>query len=157
MKTLPLALTILSALASTNTLADDEKGDVSVWNTYRVTIANATVNQVITPPAIIAHNRDFKLFNIAEPASTELSVMAESGNVSPLLESLAGNANVSAVMSSLEQNPRVILPGSSITVAIKAPKQTYFTVASMLATTNDAFTSATLKAPGKIVIQMLRR
>jgi len=75
--------------------------------------------------------------------------MAESGNVAPLLGSLENNPAVSAVMSTLDQTPPVILPGQSITVTIQAPEKTYFTVAGMLATTNDAFTSATLKAPKK--------
>lgn len=145
MKILPLAMTMAmaSSFVSTSVMADD------ALNTYHVTITNATAHQVITPPAVIAHNKHFKLFNVAEPASTELISLAESGNVEPLLTSLQNNVNVSATMSTLDQTPPVILPGHSITVEIMAPKKTYFTVASMLATTNDAFTSVTLKAPKK--------
>ncbi len=145
MKLLPLALTMASALAVSNAIADDD--NTNKLNTYHVTITNTTVNHVITPPAVIAHNAHFSLFKVTEVASPELVIMAESGNVTPLLDSLAKNAYVSAVMSTLDQTPPVILPGHSITVTIKAPKRTYFTVASMLATSNDAFTSATLKAP----------
>jgi len=148
MKLLPTSLTVTlalaSALATSNALASDKK-----LNTYHVTITNTTANHVITPPAVIAHNKKFKLFKVTEEASPELAIMAESGNVGPLLEALADNQNVSATMTTLDQAPPVILPGTSITVEIKAPKRTFFTVAAMLATTNDAFTSATLKAPKK--------
>jgi len=148
MKLLPTSLSITlalaSALAASNAMAHSKE-----LNTYHVTITNTTANHVITPPAVIAHNKNFKLFKVTEAASPELVIMAESGNVSPLLEALAGDSNVAATMTTLDQAPPVILPGTSITVEIKAPKKTYFTVAAMLATSNDAFTSATLKAPKK--------
>lgn len=145
MKILPIAIAMASAIAFSNVMASDKKA----LNTYHVTITNTTANHVITPPAVIAHNRHFKLFTITKPASAELAIMAESGNVSPLLTALASDSNVSAVMSTLDQAPPVILPGNSITVEIKAPRKTYFTIAGMLATTNDAFTSVTLKGPRK--------
>jgi len=145
MKILPIVLAMASSLAFTNAMA----GDYEDLNTYHVTITNTTAHHVITPPAVIAHNRHFKLFKVTEAASPELTIMAESGNLNPLLGSLESNTNVSAVMSTLDQTPPVILPGHSITVEIKAPKKTYFTVAGMLATSNDAFTSATLRAPKK--------
>ncbi len=144
MKLLPITLSMTLALASANVFAHSNE-----INTYHVTITNTTANHVITPPAVIAHNRHFKLFKVTEAASAGLVVMAESGNVTPLLNELAGNTNVSATMSTLDQTPPVILPGQSITVEIKAPNRTYFTVAGMLATSNDAFTSVTLKAPKK--------
>ncbi len=146
MKTLRLGLAIASSLVCTTAIADDA---TKKMNTYHVTITNTTAHHIITPPAVIAHNGHFKLFNVTEAASPELVIMAESGNVSPLLASLSGNSDVSAVMSTLDHELPVILPGHSITVEIKAPKRTYFTVAGMLATSNDAFTSATLKAPKK--------
>ena len=147
MKILPLTLAMASCLVFANVMAKDNRSND--LNTYHLTITNTTLHHVITPPAVIAHNKHFKLFKIAEEASAELSVMAESGNVSPLLSSLENNPYVSAVMTSLDQTPPVILPGHSLTVEIKAPKKTYFTVAAMLATSNDAFTSVTLKAPKK--------
>ncbi len=141
---IPMSLAMSLALASSNVMAHGND-----LNTYHVTITNTTAHHVITPPAVIAHNKHFKLFKVAEAASPNLIIMAESGNVSPLLEELAGNSNVSATITTLDQSPPVILPGTSITVEIKAPKKTYFTIAGMLATSNDAFTSVTLKAPKK--------
>lgn len=146
MKTLRFGLAIVSSLVCATAIADDA---TKKMNTYHVTITNMTAHHIITPPAVIAHNGHFKLFNVTEAASPELVILAESGNVSPLLASLSSNSDVSAVMSTLDQEPPVILPGHSITVEIKAPKRTYFTVAGMLATSNDAFTSATLMAPKK--------
>ena len=146
MNKLSIALALASTVAFSNAMASDDDDDL---NTYHVTITNTTANHVITPPAVIAHNHKFNLFKVTKPASDELAIMAESGNVSPLLDSLAGNKNVSATMSTLDQAPPVVLPGNSITVEIKAPKRTLFTVAAMLATTNDAFTSVTMRAPKK--------
>lgn len=145
MKTLPLILAMASSLACASVMAKDYHSDD--MNTYHVTVTNTTAHQIITPPAVIAHNRNFKLFNVTGVASAELIMMAEGGNVTPLLDSLENNPNVSATMSSLDQTPHVIMPGHSITVKIKAPKKTMFTVAGMLATTNDAFASVTMKAP----------
>lgn len=146
MKILPIVIALASSLVLSNAMASDNNKS---YNTYHVTITNMTANHVITPPAVIAHNNKFKLFTVTKPASAELAIMAESGNVSPLLGKLANNPNVSVVMSTLDQTPPVILPGKSITVEIKAPKRTYFTIAGMLATSNDAFTSATLRGPRK--------
>jgi len=148
MKLLPLSLSVTLAMAST-LAASNVMAHSNELNTYHVTITNTTANHVITPPAVIAHNKNFKLFKVTEAASPGLVIMAESGNVSPLLEALAGDSNVAATMTTLDQAPPVILPGTSITVEIKAPNKTYFTVAGMLATSNDAFTSVTLKAPKK--------
>lgn len=151
MKKLPIALAVASCLTLSGAFADDRDNDhhENRYNTYHVTITNTTTNHIITPPTVIAHNAHFKLFQIAQPASEELSTMAESGNNGPLMESLADNDYVYATASSLDQAPPVILPGSSIVIKIRAPKKAYFTVASMLATTNDAFASVTLKGPKK--------
>jgi len=152
MKSLPLTLAqamgLAAGLATSLTLSNAmaSHGDL---NTYHVTITNTTAHHVITPPAVIAHNKHFKLFKVTEAASPGLVILAESGNPEPLLDEVANNANVSATMTTLEQTPPVILPGTSITVEIQAPKRTYFTVAGMLATSNDAFTSVTLKGPKK--------
>lgn len=145
MKKLPIALALASCFALSSATADDR----DKMSTYHVTITNTTANHVITPPAVIAHNKHYKLFQVAMPASEELGILAESGNNGPLLTSLADNHYVYATASTLDQEPPVILPGHSITVEIKAPKRTYFTIAGMLATSNDAFTSVTLKAPKK--------
>lgn len=144
MKKSPIVLAMASCLVFFNAMASDNE-----LNTYHVTVTNTTLHHIITPPAIIAHNRHFQLFKVTEAASPELVIMAESGNVTPLLDALASHPGVSAVMSTLDQTPAVILPGHSITVEIQAPKNSYFTIAGMLATTNDAFTSATVKAPKK--------
>jgi len=138
MKKLPIAVALTSCLAFSSAMADNDDN----YRTYHVTITNTTAHHVITPPVVIAHNKRFKLFNIAQPSSDELATMAETGNNEPLLTSLADNMNVSATASGSG-----IHAGESITVEIMAPKRSHFTVAGMLATTNDAFTAVTLKGP----------
>ncbi|PCJ48897.1 MAG: hypothetical protein COA74_07910 [Gammaproteobacteria bacterium] len=148
MKKLPLVLAVASALSFATVFADGIDRDRNNKFTYHVTITNTTANQILTPPTVIAHNRKFKLFELAQPASDELIIMAEGGNNGPLISSLGDN-NVYATASSLDQTPPVIMPGNSITIEIKAPRRTFFTVTTMLATTNDAFASVTLRGPKK--------
>jgi len=146
MKKLSIALAIASSFILSNASADGWKHKM---NTFHVTITNTTANHVITPPTVIAHYSKFKLFEVAEPASEELAIMAESGDNGPLIESLDMTRGVIATASSHDQTPPVILPGHSITIEIKARNRPYFTIAGMLATSNDAFTAVTLKGPKK--------
>lgn len=140
MKKSPIAVAMAFCLTFSNAMADDDNN----YHTYHVTITNATGNHFITPPVIIAHNKHFKLFQVTQKASDELATMAETGNNAPLLALLVVNDNVSATASGVG-----IHPSESITIEIMAPKETYFTVAGMLAASNDAFTSVTIKAPKK--------
>jgi len=138
MKKLPIALAMASCLAFSNVIADDDNN----MKTYHVTITNTTANHIITPPIVIAHKKRFKLFHVAQPASAELATMAETGNNMPLIDSLSMDSHVSAIASGTG-----IHAGESITVTIEAPRRSHFTVAGMLATTNDAFTAVTVKGP----------
>lgn len=145
MKKLPIAVAMASCLMFSNAMAHEENN----YRTYHVTITNTTLNHVITPPVVIAHNKHFKLFKITQPASDELATMAETGNNGPLLDALEYAEGVFATANSLDQTPPVVLPGQSITITIEAPKKSYFTIAGMLATSNDAFMATTLKGPKK--------
>ncbi len=114
--------------------------------TYHVKITNTTAHHVITPPTIIAHNKYFKLFQVGSkehPASAGLELMAETGDNSMLISEVEADPNVSVVVNGGAPIPY----GESLVVEVKAPPYTYFTVAGMLASTNDAFVAATVRAP----------
>jgi len=104
--------------------------------TYEVTVTNGTPYQVIAPPIVIAHDRDFKLFKIGEAASDGLAYLAENGDPSMLASELSGNPDVVATAIG---GP--VLPGKTVTVEIQAPRHARFSIAGMLANTNDAFFS----------------
>lgn len=154
MKKLALS-TAVAALLSTNIAFADDDHDDRKMMVYHVTITNTTVNHVLTPPLIVAHKKGFHLFSVGNsehPASDGLATLAETGNPGPLAEELSDNPKVYSVTVGPEQAGSVeaalIFGGTpSITYEIHAPKGTMFSVASMLATTNDAFTSVTMKSP----------
>ncbi len=146
MKKLALSTAITAALCFNPVFADDDHDEMM---TYHVTITNATVNHKITPPIVIAHKKGFHLFKLGDanyPASAELAELAETGNPGPLADMLSYNPKVKAVVT----GDALIHGGTPYTIEIQAPKKTYFTVAGMLASTNDAFTAVmNVKAPKK--------
>lgn len=111
---------------------DDHEG-----RRYAVTITNLTRGQVLTPPVVIVHNRDFTLFTPGEPARPELARLAEDGMTQPLVDALATEDGVYQTHVG-----GAIPPGHSTTVEIEVSGPFRFlTAAGMLATTNDGFYS----------------
>ena len=105
---------------------------------YAVTITNVTRGQVITPPVVMSHTEDFRLFTPGTPAIAELVVLAEEGAVGPLLDVLATRPEVFEAQAGGD----VLTPGASVTIEITAPgTYRHVTAVGMLATTNDAFFS----------------
>ena len=143
MKKLTLASAITAALCINPAFADNGHHDMMV---YHVTITNTTTNHVITPPIVIAHKKGFHLFhlgNIDKPASEGLATLAETGSPMKLADMLGHDDKVTNV-----EIGDFVKPGMPYTVTIVAPKNTQFSVAAMLASSNDAFTSAVnIKAP----------
>ena len=124
---------VASMLASSVTFADDEKEN---GQRFAVTITNITRGQVITPPVVISHNDNFKLFILGSPAIPELAALAEDGPTAPLLGFLATRPDVYDFAASAGP----LLPGNSVTLEISSPGDfRYISAAGMLATTNDAF------------------
>lgn len=154
MKKTLTALAVSTAFLATSAIAD---GYEKHWKTYHVKITNTTAYQVITPPTVVAHNGKYKMFEVTQPASVELATMAETGNPGPLSTAASEDGNVYSVKVGMQLNeetgmmePAVIPPGHSLVVTIEAPKKAYFTVAGMLASTNDGFMAAVnVKAPKK--------
>ena len=119
---------------------------------YEVTITNLTSGQIFSPPIVITHKQDFKLFELGEMASDELAALAEDGMTDPLTELVN---EYSGATSRVAEGP--VLPGESITIEIEAkPGAWYLSLAGMLVTTNDAFFAVRdIKVPivGKSVME----
>jgi hypothetical protein len=104
--------------------------------TYEITITNATKHHVFTPPIIIAHRHNFKLFSVGGEATDGLTALAEGGDTSILYGEVVNARGVAKVMTT-----NTFIPyGQTATFTIEAPRfGMYFSVAGMLATTNDGF------------------
>jgi len=129
-RNLSLGLVLAGVLAGT-ALPAAADGD----RTFAVRITNLTRAQILTPPAVIAHRRGYAIFEVGQPASDTLTVLAETGNPGPFADEAIFNPNVGAV-----ETGAGIPPGHSLVVEITVPEKVKFlSVAAMLATTNDAF------------------
>jgi len=132
-------------------------GDTSyaqLQRTYEITITNITPGQVLSPPVVIAHNHDFALFTLGEPAIEGLATVAESGNPDTLTAYLE---TLSSVWDYAVGGPGVVMPGESRTVQVTTSgRPLYISVAGMLGITNDAFFAVRgVKAPvaGEVVVE----
>ncbi len=104
--------------------------------TYAVTVTNLTYAQPLSPLGVILH-AESKMWVTGEASSVALEVLAEGGDNSDFI----ADSNALAAISS----DGVILPGSAGMVEISTTDRnaTYFTVATMLVNTNDAFSGLT--------------
>ena len=103
---------------------------------YEVTITNITRQQIISPPILISHSRNFQFFELGKPAPPGLAALAEDGNTEPLeayLDSLGSVYDYNVAGGG-------IMPGKSVTIEIKTKRGfRYLSAAGMLVITNDAF------------------
>jgi hypothetical protein len=105
---------------------------------YAITITNLTKGQIFSPPVVISHKDDFMLYTPGEPASVELYSLAEDASTQPLIDRLQS----SPLVMDYAEGAEPILPGRSATLRVKARGAfRNITFASMLVTTNDAFTA----------------
>ncbi len=113
--------------------------------TYEITITNITRGQLITPPVVIAHHRNFELFSVGSPAIPELVELAEDGVTDPLAALLETLPEVNDFTVSTDPIP----PGESITIEVNTQGNfNRITAVGMLATTNDAiFAVQGIRAP----------
>lgn len=125
------ALYILSAalMISGSLFAGESK-------TYEVTITNLTKGQIFTPVIAATHKSSIAFFELGEPASDELELLAENGATDPLndlLMSLPGQ-----VQDTSGTGP--IMPGAQATFMIEGSNRfNRLSFASMLLPTNDSF------------------
>jgi hypothetical protein len=122
---------VLTTAILTSGISSAEEGQ-----RYAVTITNITRGQVITPPVVISHNEEFKLFALGSPAIPQLAALAEDGVTASLLAYAAALPTV--LDTAVSAGP--LMPGTSVTLEITTRGRfRYISAASMLASTNDAF------------------
>ncbi|MCQ8879641.1 spondin domain-containing protein [Pseudoalteromonas shioyasakiensis] len=101
--------------------------------TFTVQVSNLTAGQPFSPIALIAHNEG-ALWQIGEPASTALELMAEGGDNSVLLQFADAIASVSG--------DAPVAPGAQTTLTITTDsiEQLKLSLSTMMVNTNDGFT-----------------
>lgn len=103
-------------------------------HTYDVTITNLTTKQALSPPIIASHPASVHAWQMGQPASKGLEIVAEEGMSDMLAAELKGVAtDVVAAHAHL-------LPGDAITLRVTAHEGDVLSAASMLIQTNDGFT-----------------
>ncbi len=136
------SLIILALGATLTACGDSDNNDVVVTDPvveppmsyqFSIQVTNLTNAQPLSPIAAIAHT-DGMLWQIGEPASAALELMAEGGDNSQLL------AIDAALVASSSENP--LPPGELITLMLTAEQldSLKISLATMLVNTNDAFT-----------------
>jgi len=130
---LTLVATLALLLSACN---DSDSTPPEVEYGYTVTVTNLTYAQPLSPLGIILHG-DSKMWMVGEAASLALEELAESGDNTDFL----ADSNALATSS----GAGVILPGtfSSVEISTTDRMATYFTAATMLVNTNDAFSGLT--------------
>lgn len=124
-------LLVAALLAAQSALADNHPR-----KTFEVRVTNLTSGQSFTPLLVVSHTHRVALFELGEPASTEVAIMAEAGDIGPLDALLSSTHGVGAT----EGTSGLLAPGASVTVEIEAGGRfDRISVVGMLVPTNDTF------------------
>lgn len=125
----------LTASLTGSAYGDDEEGHSS-GAFFEVTVTNLTRGQRFTPILVASHRANVRLFELGKPASPELQIVAEEGNVSPLTAALLAQPGVLDVANS----GALLDPGASTTIKVRTHGGfSHVSLAAMLIPTNDAF------------------
>lgn len=109
---------------------------MAIAASFEVTITNLTRGQRFTPILVASHKAGVKLFELGQPASPQLAILAEEGNVAPLADLLN---SMPAVLDTADSGA-LLNPGASVTVSVKTQGDFHhISLASMLIPTNDGF------------------
>ncbi|MEL0660480.1 spondin domain-containing protein [Psychromonas arctica] len=115
---------------------DNDSDSVTIIDTpveYEVLLKNLTNGQPISAPLLILHDTG-ELFEVGEPASEALELLAESGDASRILD------ETSFLLSSASATGGIVY-GETATVTVSHTAQVnYLSFTSMLGNSNDAFT-----------------
>jgi hypothetical protein len=107
---------------------------------YDVTITNLTNSISFTPILVASHRKPVTIFELGSPASEDLRIVAESGNIAPLTATLKENHEVVDVQNSGDGLDGFLAPGASVSVRVSAKRgDRLISIASMMLPTNDGF------------------
>ena len=113
---------------------------------YEVTITNTTAGQAFTPIIAATHNPELSFYELGQPASDELEMLAEGGATMPLADLLSANA---MYVNEVVTTEGLLGPGESVTFNIMGHwRLDKFSFAAMLLPTHDTFVAvSSVKLP----------
>ena len=104
---------------------------------FEVTVTNTTAGQAFTPIIAATHSSDIAFFELGQPASDELEMLAEGGNTMPLEDLLNANA---PLIRDIVTTGGLLGPGESVTFKISGKlRHDVLSFAAMLLPTHDVF------------------
>ena len=115
---------------------------------YQVTVLNLTSGLYFTPVIVSAHAPSLAIFQPGTPASEQLQVLAEGGDVTPMAELLEG------LGASVATGSGLLAPHASVEFTLSGNPGDVLSAAAMLLPTNDGFAglnSVSLPAAGETV------
>lgn len=130
-------------LLSVASIAEIPDSNAAKTQMYEVTITNLTPGQPITPPLLVTHSKDVRIFTPGEMASEQLQQLAENGNAESLVEKLQSKVSVLDIVQGTVPLVPANDPGEtglsySETFTVSAEgNMRYLSFASMLVCTND--------------------
>jgi hypothetical protein len=148
--------TLAAAIAASAIFAAPavQAGDHGVRH-YAITVTNLTRAQPMAPPAVVAHNDDYRMFTLGSPGGPELAQLAEAGNGMPVLDAASAMPSVYAT----DIGSGGILPGTSQTIEIVTTKRfSEISIGAMLGSTNDGFMAVRgveLPARGEVTVEAI--
>lgn len=125
----------------TNTPEPDTTPD-PVMRVYEMNVVNLTASQPFSPIALVAHESGYSAFQIGEPASEGMEILAESGdNAMFTSEADADDAVLQTISGA-----GILGPGANETLMVEleetVAESALFSAVTMLVNTNDAITAA---------------
>lgn len=147
---------IFAALLANSAMAENYRQPV-----YEVTITNITKASQFTPILAATHRPSIAYFELGEPASAGLALLAEDGNPGELAEELLATGKVIDTANSADVlgSPPLLFAGQSVTLKLTAkPRRSRLSFAAMILPTNDSFValnSVSLPRYGKKVFYAL--
>ncbi len=132
-----LAIGFVLMFSAAGAAADYYKSQV-----YEVTITNLTKASQFTPILAATHRASISYFQLGEPASAGLALMAEDGDVSLLAEELTATGKVLDAANSADVlgSPPLLFAGQSVTLRLETDgRRARLSFAAMILPTNDSF------------------
>lgn len=130
---------LLLTSAASAFAVDDLPERKSFYRAYEVSITNATQGQSFTPQLLVTHAKDLALFELGQPASTQLEVLAEGGSTGEFTQSLM---ELGQQVSDVQTIDGLIVPGATASTVVLATRGTpVLSIAAMMIPTNDTFMS----------------
>jgi hypothetical protein len=133
-----IVLTGISACSDSDPAGTAAIPPPPVMATFEVTVSNLTNAQPLSPVGVVVHEAGFSAFDVGNPASVGLEMLAESGDNSQFLS----DAMATGIVDQTASGTGVIMPGAAeavrFTILATSASGLEVSLMTMLVNTNDA-------------------